>query len=131
MTAPAAASNDAPMPDPNSFKSIADSDVEIVGSLSFQGELLFEGRLKGGSVKGKVLTLGPTARIDGDIEAEALVIFGEVHGNVMVTGKCDLKTSAQLFGNLITSRLVMEDGATLIGDVEIRPAAAAGAPRGK
>ena len=109
-------------------KSVAASDVQIIGSLTFNGELVFDGKLSGGSVKGRVLSVGPASRIDGSIEADALSIAGIVNGNVTVTGKTEIHASAQLVGNLTTSRLVMADGATLIGQVQIRPAGAAGMP---
>ena len=109
-------------------KSIATSDVQIIGSISFKGELAFDGKLSGGNIKGRVLSLGASARIDGNIECDALSIAGIVNGNVTVSGKCELHASAQLNGNLNTSRLVMEDGATLIGQVQIRPAGAAPLP---
>jgi cytoskeletal protein CcmA (bactofilin family) len=110
------------------------SDVEIIGSITFQGELIFDGQLSSGNIKGKTLTIGPKARIKGDIECEALTLLGSVTGDVMVTGKCDLKGSANLVGSLTTNRLVMDEGATLIGQAEItpdtkkRPTPAAGEP---
>ena len=111
-------------------KSVATSDVQIVGSISFKGELAFDGKLSGGGIKGHVLSLGASAKIDGNIECDALSIAGVVNGNVTVTGKCELHASAQLNGNLNTSRLVMADGATLIGQVQIRPpGAGAAAPQ--
>ena len=109
-------------------KSIATSDVQIIGSLTFKGDLAFDGKLSGGNIKGRALSLGTSARIDGNIECDSLSIAGIVNGNVTVSGKCELHPSAQLNGNLNTSRLVMADGATLIGQVQIRPAGAGGAP---
>ena len=112
-------------------KSIAASDVQITGSLIFKGELVFDGKLSGGGIMGRILSIGATAKVDGDIECDALSIAGVVNGNVSVSGKCELHASAQLVGNLNTSRLVMADGATLIGQVQIRPtgSSAGAAPR--
>ena len=109
-------------------KSVAASDVHIIGSITFKGELTFDGKLSGGNITGRMLSLGSSATIDGDIECDALSIAGIVNGNVTVTGKCELHPSAQLNGNLNTSRLVMADGATLIGQVQIRPAGTGGIP---
>ena len=103
-------------------KSVAASDVQITGSISFKGELAFDGKLSGGGIKGRVLSVGASSKVDGNIECDAASISGVVNGNVSVTGKCELHASAQLVGNLNTSRLVMADGATLIGQVQIRPA---------
>ena len=110
------------MADIPSNRSNVASDVAIYGSLTFQGELSFDGKLQGGGITGKILTVGPGAKIQGDIHSDAVMISGTVTGDVMVTGKCDLKSSAQVFGNLTTARLVMDDGATLIGKAEIKPA---------
>ena len=110
------------MPEIPSNKSNVLSDVEIYGSISFKGELVFDGKLQGGGITGKILSVGPGAKIQGDIHSDAVTISGTVNGDVTVSGKCDLKSSAQLFGNLTTARLVMDDGATLIGKAEIKPA---------
>lgn len=108
-------------------KSVAASDVQIIGSLTFKGDLAFDGKLSGGGIKGRALAIGASAKIDGNIECESLSIAGVVNGNVTVAGKCELHASAQLVGNLNTSRLVMADGATLIGQVQIRPTGAGAA----
>ena len=110
------------MADISTNKSNVSSDVEIYGSVTFKGELTFDGKLQGGGITGKMLTVGPSAKIQGDIHSDAVTISGTVTGDVTVSGKCDLKSSAQLFGNLTTARLVMDDGATLIGKAEIKPA---------
>ena len=116
------------MAEPHESKSVVASDVQIIGSLTFKGELAFDGKLSGGNIKGHGLAVGPSSRIDGSIEADALSIAGIVNGNVTVAGKTEIHASAQLVGNLTTSRLVMADGATLIGQVQIRPAGAAQVP---
>lgn len=97
------------------------SDVEITGSLTFKGELTFDGQLKGGDIVGEVLIVGPKARIHGNIQSEALTLHGSVTGDVLVAGRCELKGSANLTGSLTTNRLVMDEGATLMGKAEITP----------
>lgn len=97
------------------------SDVEITGSISFKGDLIFDGQLKGGNITGQLLTIGSKSRIQGNIEADALTLHGAVTGDVLVSGKCELKGSANLVGSLTTNRLVMDEGATFIGQAEITP----------
>jgi cytoskeletal protein CcmA (bactofilin family) len=104
-------------------KSNIQSDVEIAGTITFKGELVFDGQLRDGNLIGEVLVLGPKSGIKGNIEADALSIHGTVTGDVLVTGKCELKGSASLTGSLTTNRLVMDEGATLIGQAEITPGA--------
>jgi cytoskeletal protein CcmA (bactofilin family) len=97
------------------------SDVEITGTLTFSGELHFDGQLHDGDIIGESLVLGPRARIQGNIQAAALTLHGSVTGDVLVTGRCELKGSASLVGSLTTNRLAMDEGATLIGRAEITP----------
>ena len=110
-----------PMTPTNENKSSILSDVEISGSVKFKGELSFDGQLKDGDIEGEALIAGERARIKGNIKADALLLRGAVTGDVLVAGRCELKGSANLVGSLTTNRLVMDEGATLIGDVEITP----------
>jgi cytoskeletal protein CcmA (bactofilin family) len=106
---------------PSDNQSTILSDVEIIGSLTFKGHLTFDGQLSNGNVKGESLTVGPKSRISGNIDVETLTLHGAVTGDVLVAGKCELKGSANLVGSLTTNRLVMDEGATLIGGAEITP----------
>ncbi len=107
------------------------NDVEINGSISFKGSLTIDGSLKGGQIKGADLTVGPKARIEGNIESESLTLHGAVTGDVAVAGKCNLTGAAKLLGSLTTNRLVMDDGATFIGKAEITPDGKKPAPPAK
>lgn len=100
-------------------KSTVHADVEINGSLTFSGELAFGGQLKGGGIKGPSLTVAEGATVTGSVECQTLLLQGTVMGNVVVTGKCELKESAELVGDLTSSRLLMGDGATFIGKARI------------
>ncbi len=97
------------------------ADVQIHGSIKFGGEMTFAGTLTGGNIKGPVLTVGPEADITGNIESDTCTIGASVKGNVIVSGKCDLKATAVLIGDLTTSRLVMAEGATFVGKANITP----------
>lgn len=112
---------DSPMTPPNENKSSILSDVEITGSVKFKGELSFDGQLKDGDIEGEALIAGERAKINGNVKADALLLRGSVTGDVLVAGRCELKGSANLVGSLTTNRLVMDEGATLIGDVQITP----------
>jgi cytoskeletal protein CcmA (bactofilin family) len=102
-------------------KSTLLDDVEINGSITFKGALSFDGSLKNGEIKGEDLTVERKARIEGNIESASLTLHGAVTGDVLVTGKCNLTGAAKLIGSLTTNRLVMDDGATFIGQAEITP----------
>jgi cytoskeletal protein CcmA (bactofilin family) len=95
------------------------NDVEIDGSIIFQGNLSFDGRLRSGEIVGENLVIGPNAVIQGNINASTLVLHGTVKGEVIVAERCEIRSTGSLTGNLVAARLTMQDGATLLGGVVI------------
>lgn len=96
-------------------------DVEISGSVTFKGSLSMDCSLKNGEIKGENLVVGPQAHIEGNVQSATLTLHGAVTGDVVVSEKCNLTAGAKLIGSLTTNRLVMDDGATFIGQAEITP----------
>jgi cytoskeletal protein CcmA (bactofilin family) len=97
------------------------SDMEITGSLTFKGNLRFEGKLSDGSITGENLFVGKTANIEGNIKVKSLRMEGTVNGNIKVKEKCDFAASAVLTGDIKASSFVMAEGATYVGQMQIGP----------
>src|SRR5438445_2123381 len=113
-------SNPKPMAD-HGGKDILSSDVEIKGSIKFQKELLIDGKVEGDINSSGVLTVGENAEIRGEIKTKSVTVLGKVHGNITVDERCELKTRAQLIGDLKAARLMIEEGATFVGKSEVTP----------
>ena len=105
--------------DNSSNRNILASDVEIEGELTFAEELLFDGKLKGEILSDGHLTVGQSARIEGDVVTRTVTVRGTVTGNITVTDRCELKASSTLTGDLKASRILIEEGATFIGKSEV------------
>ncbi len=116
-------------PEPSSAKNILAGDVEVTGTLKFENELIFDGRLDGEIISEGVLTLGKNAQVKGEIMTKAVTVHGTVNGNITVTEKCELKASSQLNGDLKAMRIIIEEGATFIGKSEVTPAKASPSAR--
>lgn len=108
--------------EPSTTKNILANDVEITGTLRFENELIFDGKLDGEIVSEGVLTLGKNAQVKGEVKTKAVTVHGTVSGNITVTERCELKASSQLNGDLKAMRIVIEEGATFIGKSEVTPA---------
>jgi len=104
-------------------KSTILGNVEITGSIAFRGELIFDGSLKSGGIIGDALQVGKNAKIKGDIMVDTLDLSGKVTGNTTATGRCELDSTAEVIGTLTATRLAMAEGATLVGEVRLGPAA--------
>ena len=109
------------MPENPTTKNILSSDVEIKGSIKFQNELIIDGKIEGEIISTGVLTVGENAEVRGEIKTKSVTVLGKVHGNITVDERCELKTRAQLIGDLKAARLMIEEGATFVGKSEVTP----------
>jgi len=115
-------------PNTNS-RNVLNSDVEVKGTLKFSGELAFDGKLDGEINSEGTLNLGDAAVIKGNINANTVVVRGKINGNVTAREKIDLKSRAELFGDIRAAKLVVEEGVTFVGKSEVNPNKAAPAPQ--
>ena len=108
-------------PSQNNSKNTLNSDVEIKGNLKFSGELTFDGKLDGEVHTDGTLHLGDGAVISGNIHAQTVIVRGKVNGNIVAKEKIEIKSKAELFGDIKSSKLVIEEGVTFVGKTEVNP----------
>jgi len=108
-------------PNGNPNKNVLNSDVEIKGNLKFTGELLFEGKLEGEVNAEGVLQLGEGGVINGNVTANTVVVRGKLTGNVVAKEKIEIKSKAELFGDIKAAKLAIEEGVTFVGRTEVNP----------
>ena len=106
---------------PSTAKNVLTSDVEIKGNLKFSGELSFEGKLDGEIQTDGVLNLGDGAVINGNINAQSVVVRGKITGNITAKDKIDIKAKTELFGDIRAAKLSVEEGVTFVGKTEVNP----------
>ena len=87
------------------------------GQLAFVGSVRIDGQFFGEIKSEGTLILGNDAKVEGAIQVSQLVLSGNLHGDVTVTGKTIMHKSAHLTGTLTTRSLIMEEGALLQGSI--------------
>ena len=102
-------------------KNVLGSDVEIKGNIKFNGELTFDGKLEGEVHTDGALNLGDSAVINGNINAQSVVVRGKVNGNITAKEKIEIKAKAELFGDIRAAKLSVEEGVTFVGKTEVNP----------
>jgi cytoskeletal protein CcmA (bactofilin family) len=112
----------------SSSKNVLNSDVEVKGTLKFSGELTFDGKLEGDINSEGSLQLGDNAVVKGNINVNNVVVRGKINGNINAKEKIDIKTKAELFGDIRSPKLVIEEGVTFVGKTEVNPNKAAPTP---
>ena len=94
--------------------------ISIKGELSGAEDLTLDGQVAGKiSLPDNVLTVGKTARIDAEDTAKAVIVLGQLVGNVTVKDKFELLAGGSMQGNVKAPRIAMADGATFNGKVEM------------
>jgi len=100
-------------------------EVELTGQLKFVGELTFDGTLEGDITGQGLLVLGDHAVIKGDIRVDSVVVRGRINGTITAADRIEMKANAQLFGDITTQALVIEEGAVFIGQTRLAAARSA------
>ena len=108
-------------PTSNNSKNILNSDVDLKGVLKFSGELTFDGKLEGDINSEGALNLGDNAVVKGNIAIGSIVVRGKVNGNIDAKDKIDIKAKTELFGDIRSPKLVIEEGVTFVGKTEVNP----------
>lgn len=95
--------------------------VIIKGELSGSEDLTIEGQVDGKiELRQNVLTIGPNGRIKAEIYAKAVVVQGEVVGNITATEKVDIRDAGSVDGDLAAPRIAIADGAHFRGSIDMK-----------
>jgi cytoskeletal protein CcmA (bactofilin family) len=109
--------------------------VVIKGELNGSEDLTIEGHVEGTiQLRDHVLTIGPNGKIKAAVFAKAVIVLGEVHGNVTASEKVDIRDGGSVDGDIISPRVAIAEGAHFRGSVDmqrkggapVQPAAQAG-----
>jgi len=95
--------------------------VVIKGELNGSEDLTVEGHVEGKvELKDHVLTIGPHGRIKAEVFAKAVIVLGEVVGNILATEKVDIRDNGSVDGNIISPRVAIAEGAHFRGSVDMQ-----------
>lgn len=104
-----------------STRNVLNSDVKVVGILRFTDDLLVDGSVQGEIESEGVLTVGVNAVIEsGDknkvaVRTRSAIIHGRVTGDVVVSDRVELTSTAELLGDVSASKISIQEGAIFNG----------------
>jgi cytoskeletal protein CcmA (bactofilin family) len=94
--------------------------LHIKGEISGNEDLELHGSVEGTvTLEERKLTVGPTARVNADLVAREIVVYGSVKGNLRGRDRIEIKKDGSVVGDLSTARIMIEDGAYFKGSIEI------------
>jgi cytoskeletal protein CcmA (bactofilin family) len=96
------------------------SGLTLKGELSGAEDVHIDCKLDGPvSLGGNRLTIGASGKIQGEVVAREVVIEGKVSGEIRAHDRVEIHKEGSFIGDLVTSRISIEEGAYLKGAIEI------------
>jgi len=100
--------------------------VVIRGEVKGSEDLVIDGHVEGAiSLAENRLTIGPNADVLADLSARDVLIQGKLKGNIVATGRVELRAGSAVEGDVRALRLAIEDNAVFRGKVDLTQGAKA------
>jgi cytoskeletal protein CcmA (bactofilin family) len=97
------------------------SDVSIKGEMSFDGSMRIEGKVEGKiQSKGRV-SFGQGASVVAEVSVGQAKIEGTFKGNITAAERIELAATAHVLGDVRSTKLVIAEGATFVGNCHVSP----------
>jgi cytoskeletal protein CcmA (bactofilin family) len=113
------------------LKKAAHAQLDMPNTVIGKGVVLEAARMTGhesiridGDYHGEIdidasLVLGDTSVITGDVRANYIVVAGQVTGNITCDTVLHFASTAQVFGNITTQVLIMDEGSQVRGRYDV------------
>ena len=93
--------------------------MKIKGKISSDEYLTVDGLVEGNIDINKTLTIGKHGCVNGTINADVVKLDGKVEGNITAADKLEITSSGVFQGTIKSGKLVIEEGATFKGNVNV------------
>ena len=106
--------------------------VVIKGELNGSEDLTIEGQVEGKiELRQNVLTIGANGKIKAQVFAKAVIILGEVVGNVTASEKVEIRDNGSVDGDIASPRVAIAEGAHFRGSIDMQRTGKAGEKAGE
>lgn len=102
---------------PEQVISIIGPGMTVVGDCDSDGAIRVEGTVEGNVRAGKAVVVGKEGRVHGDIFTQDAVLAGSVKGVIRAESRLEVQATSQVEGEVIATRMQLEEGAVLNGSV--------------
>ena len=100
-----------------------DEGSEIEGKCTFGGTVMLNGTVRGEITGTDTVIIGEKGIAHATVRAGAIVISGQVMGNLTATQRLELRGTARVFGDIEAPVVVMEEGVIFQGHCQMTPEA--------
>ncbi len=96
-------------------------DTEFSGTMKFGKTLKVLGKFEGDLSSEGALIIGRTGQVKAEIKVGSVIIEGKVTGNITASDLIDLRSTAELTGDIQSAKLKIEEGVLFVGRSDVRP----------
>ena len=98
------------------------ASIRIKGDVTGDEDLIIQGHVDGTiNLKGHNVTISKSAKVKANIEANQIIVEGELAGDMNGDEKVIIRETGNVYGNIIAPRVNLEDGAMFKGSIEMEP----------
>jgi cytoskeletal protein CcmA (bactofilin family) len=102
-------------------QSIIGKSLIIKGEITGSESIHIEGKVEGTiELPDDRVTVGRSGRVSATVAAQDIVVLGELMGNCEAGDHLDIRCEGSLYGDVVVSRISVEEGAYLTGSIDIR-----------
>jgi cytoskeletal protein CcmA (bactofilin family) len=95
--------------------SILGKGTEVDGEISFTSGMRVDGVIKGKVRSEQSIIIGPSGKIDAEVNIRNISINGEFRGIIRATERVEIHKDGKVFGDIFSPCLIIEAGATFEG----------------
>jgi cytoskeletal protein CcmA (bactofilin family) len=95
--------------------SLLSKEVIIEGEIQGSENLQVDGKFKGSIKLAGDIYVGPTGVVEADIEADNVVIQGQISGNVTARKQLQIQSAGKLLGDCTAQSIDIKEGALFEG----------------
>ena len=96
------------------------TSLVITGEVTSKEDITIHGQVKGQITMAEgALLIAPTARLEADIDVTSVTVHGTVSGKVSAGQRVELTPTATVKGTLIAPAVILREGATFNGTIQV------------
>jgi cytoskeletal protein CcmA (bactofilin family) len=118
-------------PAPQDAPAMIGPGMKVKGEIRGEGSLTVHGQFEGDIVLDGTLHVGPEGRVDANITARAIVVGGNVRGNLSADTRVEILPTGALTGSVKSSSFAAADGASVKSELWLERPESASTPESR
>ena len=98
---------------------VVGAKTTIKGEISGDEDILVEGVVEGQILITKDLRVGPGGVVKAKVQAQSVVVSGQLLGDCQATHRVEIQATGKLMGNIRAPRVVIAEGASFKGNSDM------------